>query len=181
MGRLRAARPVAAEPGNHDALFAQIVAKPGDPRLVQAPPEPSSRFLARKVRPWTGARGRVLAGSTLGLAGAVVAIVLALSVSAAPPASAITHNADGSVLVTINQYRSLPAANRPLTAMGIHEQIMIQTSTSWQYVNGPLACVPPPGAKLSGPPLKVLMPPQRLGSRTYHLYHCAVTAGSFRP
>jgi hypothetical protein len=95
---LRAARPVAAEPGNHDALFAQIVAEPGDPRLVQAPPEPSSRLLARKVRLWTGARWRVLAGSTLGLAGAVVAIVLALSVSEAPPAFAITHNADGSVL-----------------------------------------------------------------------------------
>ena len=46
MRRLRAARPVAAEPGDHASLFARIVAEPGDPRLVQAPHERSSRLLA---------------------------------------------------------------------------------------------------------------------------------------
>src|SRR5262249_7759076 len=71
MRRLRAARPVAAEAGNHDALFAQIVAEPGDPRLVQAPRERSSG----KVRSWTRARPRLLAGSTLGLAGIGAALV----------------------------------------------------------------------------------------------------------
>ena len=35
--RLRAARPATAEPVNHAALFARIVAEPGDPRLVEAP------------------------------------------------------------------------------------------------------------------------------------------------
>ena len=88
--RLRAARAAAAEPGDHAALFARIVAEPGDPRLVEAPHERSSRLLGRKVRPWTRARPRVLAGSTLGLAGVGAALVLALSGSAAAPAFAIT-------------------------------------------------------------------------------------------
>ena len=110
--RLRAARPQAAEPDNHAALFAEIVAEPGDPRLVEAPHERSSRLPGRKVRLWTRARPRVLAGSTLGLAGVGTVLVLALSGSAAPPAFAITTNGDGSVLVNINRLESLPAANQ---------------------------------------------------------------------
>ena len=109
MRRLRAAKPVAAEPDNHAALFARIVAEPGDPRLVEAPHERSSRLLGRNVRPRTRARPRVLAGSSLGLVGVGAALVLALSGSAAPPAFAITRSGDGSVLVNINQLQSLPA------------------------------------------------------------------------
>ncbi|HEY3729434.1 MAG TPA: hypothetical protein VGL51_19815 [Solirubrobacteraceae bacterium] len=185
MRRLRAARPVAPEPGNHHALFARIVAEPGDPRLVEAPHERSS--LGRKVRRWTRARPRVLAGSTLGLAGVGAALVLALSGSAAPPAFAITTNGDGSVLVNINRLESLPAANHKLTAMGIHEQVTIYMAPGAAAVGGPVTCTRAPGASVSGPPLKVLVgqdgteairsgqTADNTGEGTFHLDHCVVT------
>ena len=185
--RLRAARPAAAEPGNHAALFAQIVAEPGDPRLVEAPHEGSSRLLGRKVRPWTRARPRVLAGSTLGLACVGAALVLALSGSAAPPAFAITKEGDGSVLVNINQDTALPAANHKLTAMGIHEQVTIYMATGAAAVSGPVTCTPAPSGSLSGPPLKVLVGKDgteviapgatagNTGAGTWHLAACHLT------
>jgi hypothetical protein len=187
MRRLRAARPVAAEPDNHAALFARIVAEPGDPRLVEAPHERSSRLLGRKVRPWTRARPRVLAGSSLGLVAVGAALVLALSGSAAPPAFAITRSGDGSVLVNINRLQSLPAANHKLTAMGIHEQVTIYMASGAAAVSGPLTCTPAPGANLSGPQLKVLVGKDgtevigsgqtagNTGEGTFHVGHCVVT------
>ncbi len=187
MRRLRAARPVAAEPGDHAALFARIVAEPGDPRLVQAPHERSSRLRGPNTPRWTRARPRVLAGSTLGLAGVGAALVLALSGSAAPPAFAITRNGDGSVLVSINRLQALPAANRKLTAMGIHEQVTIYMASGAAAASGPVTCTPAPGAPLSGPPLKVLVGNDgtqairsgqtagNTGVGTYHLDHCVVT------
>ncbi|MGO9822948.1 MAG: hypothetical protein ACLPTJ_20145 [Solirubrobacteraceae bacterium] len=187
MRRLRAIRPAAAEPGNHAGLFARIVAEPGDPRLVEAPHQRSSRLLGRKVRPWTRARPRVLAGSTLGLAGVGAALVLALGGSAAPPAFAITTNGDGSVLVNINRLQSLPAANHKLTAMGIHEQVTIYMASGAATVSGPVTCTAAPGANLPGPQLKVLVgkdgtevisPGETAGNTgvgTDHLDHCVVT------
>jgi hypothetical protein len=187
MRRLRAAKPVAAEPDNHAALFARIVAEPGDPRLVEAPHERSSRLLGRNVRPRTRARPRVLAGSSLGLVGVGAALVLALSGSAAPPAFAITRSGDGSVLVNINQLQSLPAANHKLTAMGIHEQVTIYMASGAAAVSGPVTCTPAPGANLSGPQLKVLVGKDgtevigtgqsagNTGEGTFHLDHCVVT------
>ncbi len=187
MRRLRAAKPVAAEPDNHAALFARIVAEPGDPRLVEAPHERSSRLLGRNVRPRTRARPRVLAGSSLGLVGVGAALVLALSGSAAPPAFAITRSGDGSVLVNINQLQSLPAANHKLTAMGIHEQVTIYMASGAAAVSGPVTCTPARGANLSGPQLKVLVGKDgtevigtgqsagNTGEGTFHLDHCVVT------
>jgi hypothetical protein len=187
MRRLRAARPVAAEPGDHEALLARIVAGPGDARLAQAPPERSFGFAARKMRPRTSARRRVLAGSTLGLAGAGAAVALALSGSAAPPAFAIARNNNGSVLVKIKRLQSLPDANHQLAAMGIPEQVTIYMARGPAAVKGPVACTPAPGAKLSGPPLRVLVGTNgtyRIGSggtagvigiNTYHLDHCVIT------
>ena len=152
--RLRAARPAAAEPGSHDALFARIVAEPGDPRLVAAPRERSSRFLGRKVLPW--ARPRVLAGSTLGLAAVGVALVVALSGSTAPPAYAITRHDDGSVVVNINQLQSLPDVNRKLNAMGINS-VTIYMARGAAAVSGPVTCAPAPGTDASGPTVRVLV------------------------
>jgi hypothetical protein len=187
--RLRAARPAAAvtaepaEPGDHEALFARIVAGPGDPRLARAVP-------VRRSRPWTGLRPRLLAGSTLGLAAAGAAVVLALSGSAAPPAFAITRSSDGSVLVKISRLESLPDANHRLTAMGIHEQVTLYMAAGVAVVKGPVECRPAPGARLSGPPLRVLVgrdgtdgagPGQTagvIGVDAYHLDHCMITGGS---
>jgi hypothetical protein len=189
--RLRAARPAAAEPGDHAALFARIVAEPGDPRLVEAPREHSSRLVGRKVRPWKRAHPRVLAGSTLGLAGVGAALLLVLGGSAAPPAFAITRSGDGSVLVKLNyvQNENLPQVNRKLAEMGTHEQIAIYMATGAATVSGPVTCTPAPGASSpSGPPVKVLVstdgteviqPGQSAGNTaegTFHLNHCVVTS-----
>lgn len=183
--RLRAARPaaaVAAEPGDHDALFARIVAGPADTRLARAAP-------VRWSRPWAGTRPRLLAGSTLGLASVGAALVLALSGSGAPPAFAITRSSDGSVLVNISRLESLPDANHQLTAMGIHEQVTLYMAPGAAVVKGPVDCRPAPGARLSGPPLRVLVGrdgtdsigPGRaagvIGLDTYHLDHCVITGG----
>jgi hypothetical protein len=186
MRRLRAARPVAAEPGNHAGLLARIVAEPGDPRLVEAPHERSSRFLGRKVRSWTRARPRVLAGSTLGLVGVGAALLIALGGSAASPAFAITRTADGSVLVKLDYAtdQNLPQVNEKLAAMGTHEQIGIAMATGPATVSGPVTCKPAPG--VSGPTVRVLdgtngtevIAPGESGGNTaegtFHLASCAV-------
>ena len=189
MRRLRAARP-GAEPGNDTALFARIVAEPGDPRLVQAPDDPSSRLAGRKMRSWTRARPRVLAGSTLGLAGVGAALVLVLSGSSAPPAFAITTNSDGSVTVQINDDSSLPAANQKLTAMGIDEQVTIYMVPGAATVSGAVNCTPGPGAGVPRPPVKVLVGTDgtdvigsgqsagNTGEGTFHLARCTVAPDS---
>jgi hypothetical protein len=141
---------------------------------------------ADRPEPGRARRPRVLAGSTLGLAGVGAALVLALSGSAAPPAFAITTNGDGSVLVNINQDTALPAANHKLTAMGIHEQVTIYMATGAAPVSGPVTCTPGPGAGLPRPPLKVLVGTDgtevigsgqsagNTGVGTFHLDHCTV-------
>jgi hypothetical protein len=178
MGRLRAARPAAAEPGDHAALFARIVAERGDPRLVE---------VGRKTRLWARPRPRVLAGGALGLTGVAVALVVALGGSTAPPAFAITRSGDGSVLVKINRLESLPDANRKLASMGIDERVTIYMATGSAAVSDPVTCTRAPGSNRSGPPLKVLIgkdgtevisPGQTAGNTgvgVYHLDHCVVT------
>jgi hypothetical protein len=97
-------------------------------------------------------RPRLVAASTLGLAGAGTALLLTLGATSAP-AYAVTTNGDGSVLVTINQLSALPQANAKLTAMGIDEQVTIYVASGAATVSGPVACAPDG----SGPPLKVLL------------------------
>jgi hypothetical protein len=180
MGRLRAARPVAPEPGDHAALFARIVAERGDPRLLE---------VGRTTRLWAHPRPRVLAGGTLGVAGVAVALAVALGGSTTPPAFAITRSGDGSVLVKINRLESLPDANRKLASMGIDERVTIYMATGPAALSGPVTCTRAPGSNRSGPPLKVLVgkdgtevisPGQTAGNTgtgVYHLDHCVV-AGS---
>lgn len=130
-------------------------------------------------------RPRLLAGSTLGLAGVATALVLALSGSSAPPAYAITTQGDGSVLVTINQDSALPQANAKLTAMGIHEQISIQMATGPATTSGPVTCVPQ-GANVSGPPVKAIVGTNgteviasgNTGAGTWHLAGCRLYSTS---
>jgi hypothetical protein len=119
--------------------------------------------LAHADRPGPGRapflrRPRVLAGSTLGLAGVGTALVLALGAAGSTPAYAVTTNSDGSVLVTINQKSALPQANAKLTAMGIHEQVSILMARGAAAASGPVNCTPAPGvSNLPGPSLKVLV------------------------
>jgi hypothetical protein len=135
-------------------------------------------------------RPRLLARGTLGLAGAGAAVLLAVSAAGTAPAFAITKNGDGSVTVQINEDAALSAANQKLTAMGIHEQVMIDIATGPAAVSGAVNCTPAPGASLPGPTLKVLVgkngtdvisPGETAGNTgegTYHLAHCTVVPDS---
>lgn len=102
-------------------------------------------------------RPRLLAGSSLGLAGIGAAVLVALSGTAATtPAFAITkHN--GSVLVQLNRQEDIAQANQKLTAMGINEQITlysIPTPTADTAAHG---CIPGPGADGPNPPIRVVV------------------------
>ena len=135
---------------------------------------------ARRPRP------RVLAGSSLALAGTGAALVLALGGSSAPPAFAITTNPDGSVLVKLSyaENQNLPQVNQKLAAMGTHEQIGIRMGTGPAPVPGPVTCKPAPG--VTGPTVKVLNGPNgtevisagesagNTAEGTFHLVSCGV-------
>jgi hypothetical protein len=162
-----------------DNLWRDLAREHGPTLALADPPEPGRAPLLR--------RPRVLAGSTLGLAGVGTAIVLALSAASSTPAFAVTTNHDGSVLVTINQNSALPQANAKLTAMGIHEQISIQMATGPAAAEGPVNCTPAPGvSNLPGPALKVLVGKDgtqvispgttggNTGGGTWHLAACYV-------
>src|ERR1039457_3627980 len=158
-----------------DHLWRDLAREHGATLAHAARPEPGR---ARRPRP------RVLAGSTLALAGVGAALTLTLSATVSTPAYAVTKNGDGSVLVKINQLKSLPDANRKLTAMGIHEQITIYMAAGTAAVSGPVACTPAPGvSNLPGPPVKVLVgkdgteviaPGTRAGNTGVGTWHVAV-------
>jgi hypothetical protein len=115
---------------------------------------PTSAGRARRKR----LRPRILAGSTLALAGVGAALVLALGGTAATaPAFAITRASDGSVLVQLNYQtdQNLPQVNEKLAAMGTHEQIGIAMATGPASVSGAVMCTP--AASTSGPTVKVLV------------------------
>jgi hypothetical protein len=158
-----------------ERLWSDLAREHG-PALAQADrPEPRRAPLLR--------RPRVLAGSTLGLAGASAALALTLGASSTP-AFAVTTSGDGAVLVTINQTTALPQANAKLTAMGIHEQITIYMASGAASVSGPVTCTPAPG--VSGPPVKVLVGTNgtevinsgNTGAGTWHLGACHLTGDS---
>ena len=130
-----------------EQLWSDLAREHGPALAVADRPQPG-----RTRRP----RRRVLAGSTLAVAGVGAALGLALTAGASTPAFAVTTTADGSVLVQISQTQSLPAANRKLTAMGIHEHVVIDIAPGAAAVSGPVAWRRQvPGA--SGPPVEVLV------------------------
>jgi hypothetical protein len=133
-----------------DNLWRDLAREHGPALALADRPQPGRAPLLR--------RPRVLAGSTLGLAGAGTALVLALGAANSTPAFAVTTNHDGSVLVTLNHHKALPEVNAQLTAMGIHEQISIQMASGPAATSGPVNCTPAPGvSNLPGPPVKVLL------------------------
>jgi hypothetical protein len=163
-----------------DNLWRDLVREHGPTLAFADRPEPGRAPLLR--------RPRVLAGSTLGLAGVGTALVLALGAASSTPAWAVTTNGDGSVLVTINQKSALPQANAKLTAMGIREQVTIDVAPGAAAVSGPVTCTPAPGvSNLPGPPLKVLVGKDgteviapgttagNTGVGTWHLAACHLT------
>jgi hypothetical protein len=154
--------------------------------------------LARADRPATGGtkgadsarllrRPRILAGSTLGLAGVGAALVLALGGTAATaPAFAVTRSSDGSVLVHLNyvKHLNLPELEAKLHSMGLHEGVGIWMASGAARVSGPVTCAQGPGATTT---VKVLVGangtevigPGQSGDNTaegsFHLDHCVTT------
>jgi hypothetical protein len=171
-----------------DNLWSDLVREHG-PSLAGADrPEPGRAGGAQ-----VGRHPRILAGSTLGLAGVGAALVLALGGSAAPPAFAITKASDGSVLVHLNYVKNLNLGQleRKLADMGTNEQVTIYMSTGAATVDGPVTCAPATGASSPpGPAVKVLVgnngteviAPGQSGGNTaegsFHLDHCVVSTAT---
>ena len=165
-----------------DRLWSDLVHEHG-PTLAHADrPEPGRVGRAGVLR-----RPRILAGSTLGLAGVATALVLALGGTAATtPAFAITRNNDGSVLVHLNYdtNQNLPEVEAKLHSMGLHEGVTIYMASGAARVSGPVTCSRGAGATT---PVKVLVgancteliaPGQSAGNTaesSFHLDHCVVT------
>ena len=163
-----------------DHLWSDLAREHG-PTLAHADrPRPGGPTGARLLR-----RPRVLAGSTLGLAGIGAALILALGGTAATtPAFAVTRSNDGSVLVHLNYNtdQNLPQVHDKLASMGIHEDVGIQMAPGAATVSGPVTCTPTAG--VSGPPIKVLVgangteviaPGQSAGNTaegSFHLVRC---------
>lgn len=144
---------------------------------------PSGPVRGRVRRP----RPRLLAGSTLGLAGVAAALVLALGGSAAPPAYAITPKGDGTVFIKINfgGHNTLLAADTKLVDK-YHETVLIQTAPGQSTNPAPIDCAPtadqyaPGDPTPSGPRVKLLIgkdntfviPSGNTGAGTLHLVSC---------
>ena len=69
----------------------------------------------RRQRVWR----RLLAGTTLGLAGAGTTLALILSATTSPPAFAVTRTPDGAVIVMVNEIAGISGANAQLAALGV--------------------------------------------------------------
>ena len=164
-----------------DRLWSDLVQEHGRALAVTERPEPRRAGGAGLLR-----RPRVVAGSTLGLAGVGVAVVLTLGAASSPPAYAVTTNSDGSVTVQINEETDLPQANAKLLSMGTGEQVTIYMARGAATVSGAVACTPQSGE--TGPPVKVLVgkdgteviaPGQsadNTGEGTFHLDRCTVAS-----
>jgi hypothetical protein len=179
MDRLRAARPAARPPADdhHAARFAQMVAEPGDPRLAN----PTTAGKARSARRWT-ARPRIAAGGSLGLAGVVTGLVLAFSGSTAPPAFAITHDADGSLLVHLYHVSDLQAAEQQIDAMNIQGTLVVGKARGPATVPGPITCsTADPGQQvemLLGSDGTDVVPAGTPGAGPWHLGLCSIAPGN---
>jgi hypothetical protein len=143
--------------------------------------------LAQAARPEPGGvtrRPRILAGSTLALAGAGTALGLALSATGSTPAFAVTRASDGSVLVQINQQESIDAANAKLNSM-IKEKVVVASAPGPATVSGPVTCTSGE-PNMQGPTVKVLLGAHgtqviapgttggNTGVGTWHLTSCLV-------
>jgi hypothetical protein len=132
-----------------DHLWSDLVREHGA-TLAQADRPGPAR--ARVLR-----RPRILAGSSLGLAGIGAALVLILGGSAAPAAFAITTNGDGTVQVQLNYTanKNLPQVNQKLASMGTGEAITIWMAPGSATSPGPVSCAR--GTGVAGPKVTVLV------------------------
>lgn len=178
MDRLRAARPAAPPPANDpDARFAQTVAAPGDPRLA-APATIGKAHLARRRT----TRPRIIAGSSVGLAGVAAGLVLAFSGSTAPPAFAITQKDDGSLLVHLYHVSALKAAEQQINAMHIQGTLVVGIEPGPATVRGPIKCSTGDQGQqvemLLGSDGTDVVPAGTRGAGPWHLGLCSIAPGN---
>jgi len=158
--------------------------------------------LAQATRPGPGRarRPRVIAGSTLALVAAGTALGLGLtSTSGSTPAGTaaggirkvvtaaytITEMSNGSVLVQVNQRKSIVAADAKLSSMGIQEKVAVFPKPGAATVSGPVTCKPVDGAPKQ-PQVQVLLGTNgteviagsNTGAGTWHLGSCVVFPAS---
>jgi hypothetical protein len=162
----------------NDNLWRDLAREHGT-ELAQA--APAERGRARILR-----HPRILAGSTLALAGIGTAIGLTLTATSATPALAVTRQPDGSVLVSVNVTETTEpwvlGADRKLFDMGIDEQIMIKLARGPAAPSGPVSCIPLPDGvnPPPGPAVRVqlgtngtqVIPASITGAGTVHLIGC---------
>ena len=161
--------------------------------------------LAQATRPGPGLarRPRVIAGSTLALAAAGTALGLGLtSTNGSTPAGGtaaggirkvvttaytITEKSNGSVLVQINQQKSIVAADAKLSSMGIQEKVSVFPKPGAATVSGPVTCAPVDGAP-NQPQVQVLLGTNgteviaggNTGAGTWHLGSCVVFPAGYK-
>jgi hypothetical protein len=156
---------------------------------------------ATRSGPGRAHRPGLIAGSTLALAAAGTAIGLGLtSTSGSTPAGStaaggirkvvttaytITEMSNGSVLVQINQQKSILAADAKLSSMGIQEKVAVYPKPGTATVSGPITCKPVDGAPKQ-PQVQVLLGTNgteviapgttgdNTGVGTWHLDSCVV-------
>lgn len=104
-----------------DGLWERLVDEHDADRVSLAAPRASSH----------SRRPLIVGGGAAGLAAAGAAVVLGIgAVTSAPPAYAMTQNADGTVTVTINDLAdSVAAVNAKFAAMGINETVVPVTAS----------------------------------------------------
>jgi hypothetical protein len=73
---------------------------------------------ARRTRP------RLLAGTSVALAGVGATLALVLSAASSPPAFAVSHNADGTYTVSLQKLAAVHGANARLAALGIRARLV---------------------------------------------------------
>ena len=85
--------------------------------------------LAQTTRPATNHRRRsrpkLLAGTTVGLAGVGTAVALIVSAAGSSPAFAVTRNNDGTVTVWIRRVEGIAGANARLAALGVRARAVV--------------------------------------------------------
>jgi hypothetical protein len=145
---------------------------------------------ADRPEPGRARRPRILAGSTLALAGVGAALALVLTSTSGTPASAavtVAKTSNGSLLVTLNRPGAwqLIQAGQKLAAMGLNEQIAVNMGSGPATVSGPVTCTPAPGIP-NQPTVEVLVgtngtevinpgtTPGNTGVGTFHMNSCTL-------
>jgi hypothetical protein len=99
-----------------DRLWRELVQEHGAELAQMTPPAANHR---RRQRP------KLLAGTTVGLAGVGTAVALIVSAAGSSPAFAVTRNNDGTVTVWIKRIDGIAGANARLEALGVRARAVV--------------------------------------------------------